>query len=807
MVKKHFLQFSFFLVAIFLTGKLNAQTTEWVKGAGGTGNDIGVLVQVDDSGNVYMTGTYSNTASFATTPTATQLTTAGGTDIFLAKYDSLGTCLWVKSMGGSSTDQPADIKLDASGNIYISGRFSTTADFDPGPGTANLVSAGNVDAFLAKYSNSGNYLWANNIASGAGAQVGNSIAIDPSGYLYIAGVFASTTDFDPGTSAHTIVSAGSSDGFVVKYDFSGTFNWVMNIGSTGSDAFGAIVLDDSANMFICGIFTSTVDFDPGIGITNLSSTPVPPSYFSTDIFIAKYDTSRNLKWCKAMNGNYNAGANGLCLDTAGNIYMAGLFADTVDFDPGPGTAYLINSDPLNSYFDIYFLKLDPSGNLLWVKQIGSENSEAVGSIVLDNTNNLYMTGSYRGTVDFDAGPGIDTNTATSSADIFIIKYGTNGNYLWKKTIGSMAGTSGTNEGGNDIVIDNAGKLYITGYYSGTTDFEPAPFNENTLISAGSSDIFLMKMNQECHFYTLFTENECDSFTFHGITHTATGIYVDTFTSVNNCDSIVALNLTIFGNTTINPVINAHYCHPVTINGITYSTSGSYIQNYLNITGCDSNIVYNLEIGENSLPTTISDTGCGMYIVNDTLSFNTTGTYTVTLLNASGCDSIVTFNITILNAPQAIVVLAGETLNSNSADSYQWIDCGNGNTPITGATAQTYTPSNSGSFAVIITVNGCSDTSDCISVQTTGIDEQNKGKDGILYPNPAYNQVILNTEVLLHKPVIRIVNLLGQVVQEQKASSGNTFIVDVSKIIEAIYILEIQDSQNLVRIKFEKKSIK
>jgi len=212
------------------------------------------------------------------------LTSAGEADIFISKLDSSGNFVWAKQLGGTSIDIGYSIAVDVSGNVYTTGFFYGTADFDPGPGTFNLTSAGYFNIFISKLDASGNFVWAKKLG-GPSNNRGNSIAVDASGNVYTTGYFRGTVDFDPGSGTFNLTSAGNSDIFISKLDASGNFAWAKKLGGTSIDIGYSIAVDVSGNVYTTGSFEGTADFDPGSGTFNLTSAG------SADIFVHKMSQS------------------------------------------------------------------------------------------------------------------------------------------------------------------------------------------------------------------------------------------------------------------------------------------------------------------------------------------------------------------------------------------------------------------------------------------------------------------------------------------------------------------------------------
>jgi hypothetical protein len=216
-------------------------------------DDQSFAIARDATGNIYVTGKFELTADFNSDGgTTNNLTSNGGDDIFVAKYNSSGDYQWAFNLGGTATDVGNSVAVDASSNVYITGRFnSLNAEFDPSASTNELSSSGGNDIFVAKYNSSGDHQWAFNIGS-TNADVGNSIAVDASSNVYVTGYFeGSSVDFDPSGSVNDLTSA-SRDIFIAKYNSSGDYQWAFKLGSTGFDDGDDIAVDASSNVYAPG---------------------------------------------------------------------------------------------------------------------------------------------------------------------------------------------------------------------------------------------------------------------------------------------------------------------------------------------------------------------------------------------------------------------------------------------------------------------------------------------------------------------------------------------------------------------------
>jgi hypothetical protein len=387
---------------------------------------------------------------------------------------------WAKSMGGNLPDGGSSIKLDALGNVYISGYFSGTVDFDPGAAIYNLTSKGGLDFFIQKLDFNGNLIWAKSIG-GSMEDVSRSITLDSFNNIYLTGYFEGSVDFDPGTGVFNLNSSGGSkDIFIEKLDVNGNFLWAktMTGDSLYSDEGTGIEIDQDNNIYVTGYFSGTVDFDPNIGVYNISSNSIK------DIFIQKLNQNGNLIWVKSVGGNSEDHALDITIDNLNNVYTTGFFIGAVDFNPGPGV-YPLGS---KGAWDIFILKLDSSGNFIWAKSMGAINYQAGYHLSTDINSNVFLTGAFEETVDFDSGAGIYNLTSNGGEDIFVVKLNSNGDFQWANSLGSS-------------MIDNAwsitndlnGNVYLAGYFHNTIDFDPG-IGVLNLSSSGLYDIFIQKLD-------------------------------------------------------------------------------------------------------------------------------------------------------------------------------------------------------------------------------------------------------------------------------------------------------------------------
>lgn len=541
-----FLAISFFALICFSAVHAQGPNFEWVRSMAGTDWDNGYAITLDGDGNSYTTGLFRGTADFDPGPDSFKLTAVGtsGNSLFVSKLDPAGNFVWAKGFGSAKFNYAYAIAHDASNNIYVTGYFYDVVDFNPGTDTFNLASAGTgttSDVFVLKLDSAGNFLWARKIG-GASNDQAFSIVVDSFDNVLIGGQFVGPVDFDPGAGVYTItpLNAGAN-GFVLKMNSDGQFIWAKDMGQVARPAATctafSLAVDGKSNVYTTGYFRDTIDFDPGTGVSKLVSKG------DYDIFISKLDSSGNFLWAKSMGSRRADQGTAITLDKASNVYMTGVFNDTVDFDSGAGVFNIIANNTQD--LDLVILKLSTDGDFIWAKDINGvtgslyENNYAF-SIKMDKADNCYVTGYFNGFADFDPGPANHYMYAVGASDVFVLKLNPSGNFVWSKQIG-----------GPDIdvtrssALDAEGNIYTTGWFRGTSDFDPGSAATLLNSKANSADIFVLKLNCGDTSSVVITDSaDCSGYTLNGISYIESGIYLQHLANMQGCDSTITLNLTI-----------------------------------------------------------------------------------------------------------------------------------------------------------------------------------------------------------------------------------------------------------------------
>ena len=644
------MKFLFVFLYCLITFRSGAQNFSWAKQFGGGFDCQGVDVKTDAAGNVYTTGYLNGTADFDPGPGVYNLGQSSGAGLYISKLDATGNFVWAKQFESWNIKSFA-IELDASGNVYTTGFFQQTADFDPGPGVYTLTTPNSIGShgFISKLDNNGNFVWAKEIGGNGNFYLSiYDQFIDATGNIIATGYFTGTADFDPGSAVLNFTSAGLDDHFVIKLDANGNLLWARQFGGAIFSSGESITADNAGNVYSSGYFQGTVDFDPGPATFNLSS----PAFNSPDFFISKLDVNGNFVWAKQVTGASQGTGNSIVINGA-NIIIAGYFRGTADFDPGPG---VFNMTPVGG-IDLFLMKLNLDGDFQWSKQIGGPLTDEAKKIALDPSGNIYMAGYFESTVDFDPGPGVMNLVTAGSYDGFAGKFDNNGNLLWVQKIGSA-----NTDISYSIVADVFENAYVTGTFTNTIDFDAGAGVYN-MTALGGDDAFVLKLSR-CTNGTSSTLNAsaCNAYTLNGQTYTSSGTYLQTILNAARCDSIITLHLAIGGSAA---TMSATACDNYTWEGQTYTTSGSYVATYSDVNGCDSIRNLNLVI-KNSTATNVSASICEGQSYEGYIS---SGVYVNTFVAANGCDSVRTLNLIV--KPKVVsnlsaVICEGESYAGYSA---------------------------------------------------------------------------------------------------------------------------------------------
>ncbi len=414
----------------FIAKYTSSGSLVWASSLGSTGADGVYGIALDGSGNVYVTGYFSNTVDFDFSQQGTSsFTSAGGTDIFWAKYSSAGGFQAVAIPdNGVTNDIGYEITVDGSGNVYLTGYFTGTVDFDPSTSVSNKTSVGGKDIFLGKYSSSNALIWIDTFGSTLDDE-GLSLQLIGSEGVLFGGYYSGDMDVNPLSGVTLITNFGSADGiFEIVSQADGDWESASYVRSSGTDVVKKVTVLGS-HIYIGGEFSGTPTFGGGT-----AGTTTRTSNGGTDVFVGKYNLTTisalpDRVWLNTFGGEGNELLYGLTVDAfeeavagnpQGNVYATGSFNKTVNFNSS-GTAANLTAPVANAYLISY----GAEGAYRFVKQVGAATGEGTCgfSITADTgyTGNMYWAGFFSNKVSFASNSSYD-RTSAGGFDAFVAKY-------------------------------------------------------------------------------------------------------------------------------------------------------------------------------------------------------------------------------------------------------------------------------------------------------------------------------------------------------------------------------------------------
>jgi hypothetical protein len=654
---------------------------------------------------------------------------------------------WAHAFGGPQSDPPSDVGVDSEGNLYFVGGFSGSADFDPGPDTYTLTSAGALDIFIAKYSSEGEFIWAKQIGDYASENADN-IIISSNDELYISGSFDGISDFDPGSGVSTLSTNGWRDIFLLKMNLDGDFIWAKSIGGSDIDLVQGITLDNDNQPIITGYFIGAVDFNPNGS----------PLLFNAegynDVFVSKFSSNGNMLWSKHFNGSGSAFSKGVACDADNNVYFTGYFTESMDCNPGMNSN-IITSNGLN---DVYLVKLNEDGDFIWAKSYGAWSEDRAFAIEFTTDNRFYVAGYYRGDVDFDPNDDeLTISSANGSEDYFIQQFNTEGELLWAHGFGGSQ-----SDQLSSIATDIFNNVYLAASAASIFDADPsenedlisnvAPFEKNAIlhklsaegdhlwavsIGGGEEDYgrgVFVDQDRNVYFSGQF-ESTADLNPFEGVQEFSSSAFADLFVlKLAQCQA--------HSEAQVVSTCDASYTW---INGITYTSN------------------------------------------QDSLSYLSLGV-------AEGqCDSLYTLNLTFIELDNSISTGENSISANQAGASYQWYNCGSDMLPIEGATEQSFFPSETGSYLVEISIDGCTSSSECVFITVVSSGEElTQTARWEIYPNPSQGNFIIAFQGQNLAEDLLIFDALGRPIPfDVKPLSDQLLGINLHQASSGVYFLKVK----------------
>jgi hypothetical protein len=558
--------------------------------------DRGAAIVVDKQGNQYSTGFFRSfngigalAADMDPGPAFFPLESyEGGYGVYVSKLSKEGNFVWAKQFKGIGDAIGRSISIDNNSDIYISGTF----DFDPGPNVFTMSSFQSLyDIFIVKLDSDGNFIWARTLRGNGEEDNTNGLTLDYNGDVLISGYFSGKIDLDPGPDTlYTQAWTAQFQTFLVKLNSNGNLTWGKNIGGYASESPG-LAVDSINNCYISGLFFGISDLNPEPNIEYLVQ-----SKGQFDIFITKLSSSGDFLWVKTLGTTDYENVSGFQISKSQNLYISGGFSGDTLKNTQTNQSLLINHKKGKG--DAFVIKLDRDGEFKWGQAIGDTAYEDGKDIKLTKDGYLYVAGWFQDSVDFDAGPGkYFVKSESESEDFqnsFILKLDTNG--LFQRVLPILGKRQSMVE---SIFLDSLQNLHATGWFNSgpqtiATDFDPGPGQSYLIPSLGGTiDIFILKLRSCQTDSVIESVSACRNFLWNNTTYSQSGTYTRKLSTPNGCDSIQVLNLEI-----LEPILSNNsytFCkgESLQIGTRIYTQPGVYLDTLTATNGCDSLITSTL----------------------------------------------------------------------------------------------------------------------------------------------------------------------------------------------------------------------
>ncbi|MRG90460.1 SBBP repeat-containing protein [Polyangium spumosum] len=422
---------------------------------GDASNQIGMDVAVDSQGNVYTIGHFEGSIDFG--GSVGTLTSAGGFDLLVAKYDPMGNVLWAKRYGNNLNQVGNGIAVDGSGNVYVTGSFQGTLSF----GSGTHTSMGGDDLFVAKLTTEGVQVWVKTLGNTV-TQQGMDIAVDAAGAAYVTGQFSGNITF----GGQQLMGVDGLDAILLKYSTTGGELWAKTFGGQGTQFGYEVSASGSNQVTFVGAFQNSVNFGGGT-LTSAGD---------YDVAVVRLDSFGTHQWSKSYGDASNQRAFAVAVDNQGAVVFTGEFAGAMTIG-----GFALTSADGTANVDGYIAKLDAMGNPVWAKSFGNMSAQRGQGVAVDVFGNIVVTGEFFGQVNFGGGPAV----SAGGRDVFVAKLDPSGGPLWLRRYGSGMLT---HQSGESVAIDPMTNTWVTGTFENIIDFGGGPFT-----SAGGTDMFLAKL--------------------------------------------------------------------------------------------------------------------------------------------------------------------------------------------------------------------------------------------------------------------------------------------------------------------------
>jgi len=708
-------------IALFASAVCAADEFGFVDGwtIGGNGDEFIQDVAWDNSGNIYLAGTFgSNTIDLDPSSGFKYATRNGEDDLFIVKLSKQGKFLWAIQYGTSQTEYGTQIEVDKDNNVVIGGSYFGRMDLDPGPKQDMQGFSGVRSAFFTKLDSNGKYIWGHSFTA-SGATTLSELKVDDENNIFISGMYSDNIDMDPGPNyVVLVVSNNQSNGiYLAKYKPNSDIIWAKGFNGRGFKVGEDIAIGKQGQIAMTGYFTGTMDVDPD------ARTEYINSLSNYDGFILQVDSTGDLEWSGHYIGKGNALGRAVAISDSGIVYCSGSFNDTVDIHPG----FVTKKGRSPGYADFWVTKFKKSGDVIWTEALGGKRDDVVSAIECKGETGLFLAGTFYNEIDIDP----DTGSYVLRGNINTAMV-----FLTDSALRPMDHSVFTGNGSGyiyEIDLNNSGEILTAGSFNKSIDLDPG---KDTLSAAsnggfdGMSQILLTCNNEIIPVVINLPDTSAICGFESALAPKAWSECAGTLTATTST------SFPIQGRDT------------TLVTWIFDDGNGSTFQQQQRFIVTDEvapvpdlsdlpDVVSRCPILMANIPTATDNCGgriAGRSSVAFPIDEEGVTMVTWTFLDAMGNES--THQQKYEYKPYDLTyTIQSPRLIANEPDAkYQWMDCNDRFAKIEGATEREFTPEVNGRYAVRLSVGSCVELLECIEVSNVGLEEMSKARIKV-YPNP------------------------------------------------------------------------
>ncbi|MBL7717786.1 MAG: T9SS type A sorting domain-containing protein [Flavipsychrobacter sp.] len=691
------------------------------------------------------------------------------------------TLVWGTYYGGEGNDNVGDMANDNAGNLYVTGSTQSMLNIATN-GTFGSSYFGSGDGFIMKFNSGGGRIWGSFYGGNTGYDDGDAIVIDDAGYLFVVGQTNSINGMATPGVFQTVLGSTTWDAYLTKFTPAGNRVWGTYIGGTGTEWSCDVAVDNKGHVYVMGVT------DNATGLATVGAHQMTNGGGTYDNFLTRFDTSGHIDWYTYYGGLQDENNGAITCDTLDGVYMVGQTAST-NAIATPGTHQPTYGGG-SFVLDAYIVKFDSLGVRQWGTYYGGNQQDAAMDVVIDDNLDLYITGSG-GSVGIVTSGTYQTTFGGGPCDGFIAKFNNIGQRLWATYYGGI-----DNDYITGVKLDDNKNLVMAGFTQ-SGNFSTTTGAYQTLFGGGQNDGFVLRFDTMGNriYASYYGGNDRDE--IYGISTHNNDIYLGGSTgSMTGIATLGCHQPQKYNQQYDGWVGKFSNCTPPAQPTITGDTSLCYYGiGVYHIAPTTGVLSYNWS----------APYGWTGQVQGDSLTLYSTlvsGNVVVSIVNSCANSIPDTFQVSLYGPPAPVITQSGNVLQTTTTfTGYQWYLNG---VLITGATSQSHTAVQDGNYYVIVTANGCSDTSNTIGISGTGMEHMVANGGVSVYPNPFSSSFNILGQFAAEQTDVSydVLDVTGRSIQAGNVKVENGVVKDVitlDGLASGMYLLRLMSEKQMLLV--------